>query len=83
MIESLVSKALRTASRGRSRCGELKIQRKNRRRHVNGLTENSTSQEADETRRHYICYWGGAALVLFGAGLILSTPLARRYLSSG
>jgi hypothetical protein len=40
--------------------------------HMNG-------QNGDESKET-LYLWGGAALVVFGAGLILSTPIIRRYL---
>lgn len=36
----------------------------------------------DETR-HILYLLGGAAIVVFGAGLILSTPAVRRFLGDG
>jgi hypothetical protein len=43
------------------------------------LTEPTNGQNASETRDTLFLV-GGAALVLFGAGLILSTPIVRRQL---
>lgn len=42
--------------------------------------ERMNDQEANESRET-IYLLGGAAMVIFGAGLILSTPTVRRYLS--
>lgn len=41
-----------------------------------------TNGPDEDESRNTLFLWGGAALVVFGAGLILSTPLARRYLST-
>ncbi len=41
----------------------------------------SNGQDANESR-DTLFLLGGAALVLFGAGLILSTPAIRRYLGN-
>jgi hypothetical protein len=46
------------------------------------LTERVTGHDADETR-HILYLLGGAAIVVFGAGLILSTPFAKKYLGDG
>lgn len=43
------------------------------------LMQQSNGQDANETR-DTLFLLGGAALVVFGAGLILSTPAIRRYL---
>jgi hypothetical protein len=43
------------------------------------LTE-QTNQDANDSR-DTLFLLGGAALVVFGAGLILSTPAIRRYLN--
>ena len=43
------------------------------------LTEQLNAQEAKESR-DTLYLLGGAAMVVFGAGLILSTPTVRRYL---
>jgi len=43
------------------------------------LTDNMNGQDATDTR-DTLFLLGGAAMVLFGAGLILSTPMIRRYL---
>jgi hypothetical protein len=43
------------------------------------MTENTNGQDAQETR-DTLFLLGGAAMVVFGAGLILSTPIIRRYL---
>jgi hypothetical protein len=45
------------------------------------LTE-STNGQANESR-DTLFLLGGAAMVVFGAGLILSTPIIRRYLGGG
>ncbi len=44
------------------------------------LTENTNGQDANESR-DTLFLLSGAAMVVFGAGLILSTPVIRRYLS--
>jgi hypothetical protein len=46
------------------------------------LMENANGQGSNESR-DTLFLLGGAALVVFGAGLILSTPLIRRYLGGG
>jgi hypothetical protein len=43
------------------------------------LTERTNGQNSNEDR-DTLFLLGGAALVLFGAGLILSTPMVREYL---
>jgi hypothetical protein len=43
------------------------------------LTERTNAQDAQESR-DTLFLLGGAAMVVFGAGLILSTPLVRRFL---
>jgi hypothetical protein len=43
------------------------------------LMENANGQGSNESR-DTLFLLGGAAMVVFGAGLILSTPLIRRYL---
>ena len=43
------------------------------------LTGQSSNLDSNETR-DTLFVLGGAAMVLFGAGLILSTPIMRRYL---
>jgi len=43
------------------------------------LTEITNSQDSNESR-DTLFLLGGAAMVVFGAGLILSTPMMRRYL---
>ena len=45
------------------------------------LKEHTNGQDANESR-DTLFLLGGAALVVFGAGLILSTPIMRRYLGS-
>jgi hypothetical protein len=45
------------------------------------LTQNMNGQDSNESR-DTLFLLGGAALVFFGAGLILSTPMIRRYLGS-
>jgi len=45
------------------------------------LMQLSNGQDANEGR-DTLFLLGGAAMVLFGAGLILSTPAIRRYLGS-
>jgi hypothetical protein len=42
------------------------------------LTDRSNGQDTES--RDTLFLLGGAAMVVFGAGLILSTPLVRRYL---
>jgi hypothetical protein len=42
-------------------------------------TEHKNGQESNENR-DTLFLLGGAALVVFGAGLILSTPMVREYL---
>jgi hypothetical protein len=44
------------------------------------LMETTNDQNANEGR-DTLFLLGGAALVVFGAGLILSTPMAREYLA--
>jgi len=44
------------------------------------LSERTNGQDATESR-DTLFLLGGAALVVFGAGLILSTPMVRRLLS--
>lgn len=46
------------------------------------LTEHADGQSSNESR-DTLFLLGGAALIVFGAGLILSTPMIRRYLGSG
>jgi len=43
------------------------------------LTQHTNGQDAQESR-DTLFLLGGAAMVVFGAGLILSTPMMRRYL---
>jgi hypothetical protein len=43
------------------------------------VTERMNGQNSNESR-DTLFLLGGAALVLFGAGLILSTPMVREYL---
>jgi hypothetical protein len=43
------------------------------------LTERTNAQDAQESR-DTLFLLGGAAMVFFGAGLILSTPVVRRFL---
>jgi hypothetical protein len=43
------------------------------------LKEHADSQDFQESR-DTLFLLGGAAMVVFGAGLILSTPMIRRYL---
>ena len=43
------------------------------------LTEHANGQDSNESR-DTLFLLGGAAMVVFGAGLILSTPIIRRYL---
>ena len=43
------------------------------------LMEHDHGQDANESR-DTLFLLGGAAMVVFGAGLILSTPVVRRYL---
>jgi hypothetical protein len=43
------------------------------------MTDNTNAQDARDTR-DTLFLLGGAAMVVFGAGLILSTPIIRRYL---
>ncbi|HEY1760150.1 MAG TPA: hypothetical protein VGG72_32555 [Bryobacteraceae bacterium] len=43
------------------------------------VTERTNGQNSDETR-DTLFMLGGAALVIFGAGLLLSTPVVREYL---
>jgi hypothetical protein len=43
------------------------------------LTEHANGQDSQETR-DTLFLMGGAAMVVFGAGLILSTPMIRRFL---
>jgi hypothetical protein len=43
------------------------------------LTERTNAQDAQESR-DTLFLLGGAAMVVFGAGLILSTPVVRRFL---
>jgi len=45
------------------------------------LTNGHGNQDANETR-DTMYLLGGAALVLFGAGLILTNPAVRRYLGN-
>jgi hypothetical protein len=42
-------------------------------------TERTNAQDAQESR-DTLFLLGGAAMVVFGAGLILSTPVVRRFL---
>jgi hypothetical protein len=46
------------------------------------LTEHVDGQSSNESR-DTLFLLGGAALVVFGAGLILSTPMIRQYLGGG
>ena len=46
------------------------------------LTERTNGQDSNESR-DTLFLLGGAAMVVFGAGLILSTPMMRRYLGGG
>ncbi len=46
------------------------------------LMENTNGKGSDESR-DTLFLLGGAAMVVFGAGLILSTPIIRRYLGGG
>ena len=43
------------------------------------LTENTNGQDNESRDTLYLL--SGAAMIVFGAGLILSTPIMRRYLS--
>jgi hypothetical protein len=43
------------------------------------VTERANGQNSNETK-DTLFMLGGAALVIFGAGLILSTPMVREYL---
>jgi len=43
------------------------------------LTEFTNGQDSNESR-DTLYLLGGAAMIVFGAGLILSTPMMRRYL---
>jgi hypothetical protein len=43
------------------------------------ITERNNDQDAKESR-DTLFLLGGAAMMVFGAGLILSTPAARQYL---
>ena len=43
------------------------------------LTDHANGQDSNESK-DTLFLLGGAALVVFGAGLILSTPIMRRYL---
>jgi hypothetical protein len=43
------------------------------------LNEHANGQDSQETR-DTLFLMGGAAMVVFGAGLILSTPMIRRFL---
>jgi hypothetical protein len=43
------------------------------------LIEHANGQDSNESR-DTLFLLGGAAMVVFGAGLILSTPLMRRYI---
>jgi hypothetical protein len=43
------------------------------------LTTQTNGQDANETR-DTLFLLGGAAMVVFGAGLILSTPMLRKFL---
>ncbi len=43
------------------------------------LTQHTNGHESNESR-DTLFLLGGAAMVVFGAGLILSTPMMRRYL---
>lgn len=43
------------------------------------LTERTNGQVSNESR-DTVFLLGGAAMIIFGAGLILSTPIVRRYL---
>ncbi len=43
------------------------------------LTEHANGQDSQEAR-DTLLLMGGAAMVVFGAGLILSTPMVRRLL---
>jgi hypothetical protein len=46
------------------------------------LTERVTGQDTNETR-HILYLLGGAAIVFFGARLILSTPFGKKHLGDG
>lgn len=46
------------------------------------LTQHANGQDSNESR-DTLFILGGAALVVFGAGLILSTPIIRRCLGGG
>jgi len=46
------------------------------------LTQHVDGQDSNESR-DTLFLLGGAAPVVFGAGLILSTPMIRRYLGGG
>ena len=69
MIETLVSKVLDGEPRS-----STAIALEKRRRHVNGTYEHTNGQRSNETR-DTLFLLGGAALIVFGAGLILSTPM--------
>jgi hypothetical protein len=43
------------------------------------LTQHANGHESNESR-DTLFLLGGAAMVVFGAGLILSTPMMRRYI---
>jgi hypothetical protein len=43
------------------------------------LTRNGESRESDD-KRDTLYMMGGLALMIFGAGLVLSNPVIRRYL---
>lgn len=43
------------------------------------LTERTNAQDSQESR-DTLFLLGGAAMMVFGAGLILSTPMVRRFL---
>ncbi|HWE51845.1 MAG TPA: hypothetical protein VG273_18770 [Bryobacteraceae bacterium] len=45
-------------------------------------TENQSSEPDSKEDRDTLILLGGAAMVMVGAGLILSTPRVRRYLGS-
>jgi hypothetical protein len=46
------------------------------------LTDHANGQNSNESKETLFLL-GGAAMVVFGTGLILSTPIVRRYLGGG
>jgi hypothetical protein len=56
---------------GALRKGELQMEHKNK------ITELITADHSDKDTLYLL---GGAAMILFGAGLMLSRPIMRRYL---